>query len=177
MNYQSQINEELLNRIISAAYGDAGLTESIKIYLLAAKNKEVKKVLDEYKLTADAVKQSEQVKCPDGIIKRIESETAINNTVTSLPDILYGFIQKPLLSAAAIISVMVAFLLFNDPGPKQYTDEQILTAEKHVKQSLVFVNKIFKRTADKVENDILKQQVVKPISKGISTINNLFKGG
>jgi len=182
MKYQSKINEALLNRIISAAYSDAGLIEKIKIYFLAARNKRVKKLLEEYKITARAVHSLEQEKCPDTILKSIKNElsTKENKIITLVSDFLYSVLYRPAISALAavlFISTLLFFVLFNKTVNKQYSDAQVQLAEKQVKRSLVLVNKIFERTTFKLENDILKKQVAEPVNKGISTINDLFKGG
>jgi hypothetical protein len=182
MNTRSEINEELVNRIISAAYGDAGLFEKIKIYFLAARNKEVKKLLNEYKQTASAVNNIQIDKCPDEIIEKIKSDSvnAEDNLLTLIFNFLNQLFHKPMYAAAIVlilVSAAVSLFLFNQKSENQISNQQVAAAEEQVKQSIVFVNRIFERTAGRVENDVLKKQVVRPVHEGISTINNLFKGG
>ena len=69
------MNEKLLNRIISVAYGDADFFEKLKIYFLAAGNSEVKRLLSEYKATAKAVHKLEQEECPQEILARVKNNT------------------------------------------------------------------------------------------------------
>lgn len=93
---------------------------------------------------------------------------------------MHTFIYKPALTTAAVLVIsagIVIFILFKNTGGNHYSKKQIQLAERQVKQSLVLVNKIFNRTADKLENDILKEQVAKPVHEGVSTINDLFRGG
>jgi hypothetical protein len=182
MNTRSEINEELLNRIISAAYGDAGLFEKIKIYFLAASNKEVKKIVKEYKQTASAVNHIQIDECPHEVIKNIKNNSvnAEDNLFISVINFLNQLFYKPMYAAAIVlilVSAAVSLFLFNQKSENQISNQQVAAAEEQVKQSIVFVNRIFERTAGRVENDVLKKQVAKPVNEGISTINNLFKGG
>lgn len=182
MKYQVQINEKLLNKIISAAYGDANFLEKIRIHFLAARNNEVKKLLAEYKITAKAVEEIKPEECPAEILENIKRNTSIedNNLFSPVLKFLHAFLYKPAIATIAVlilVSGMIFFAFFNKTGKDQYSKAQVQLAEKQVKESLVLVNKIFNKTADKVENDILKKQVAKPVYEGISIINNLFKGG
>jgi hypothetical protein len=182
MKYKLEINEGLLNRIISVAYGDANLFEKFRIYFLAIRNSEVKRLLAEYKSTAQAVQTLNQDECPLNIIENIKMNTGIEKEdfLESTSRFFYVLFYKPVITIAAIMVLVFGitfFLFLNKTSKTQYSQIQIQLAEKQVKQSLVLVNRIFNRTADKVENDILKEQVAKPVHEGISTINNLFNGG
>jgi hypothetical protein len=181
MKSQFQINENLLDRIISVAYGDANFLENLKIYFLAAKNDQIKRLLIEYKTSAKAVHSLKQDECPLEILEKVEVSTVKKNRQFSLAvKFLYPLLYKPVFTVSIIlllISGLLFFTLFNKTVNNQYSEAQIKLAEKQVKQSLVLVNKIFYRTAKKVEHDILKEQVAKPVHEGISTINDLFKGG
>ena len=57
MNYKksSKISKELLERIISVAYGSASFLEKRRINKLASESETIKKLLEEYKRTANAV--------------------------------------------------------------------------------------------------------------------------
>jgi len=181
MKSQFQINENLLDRIISVAYGDSNFLDKIRINLLASRNNEVKRLLSEYIVTARAIRSLEQDECPVDILENVKNKTLKeNNLFSPVIKFLYALLYKPVLTAAAVlilISGMLFFILFNKTNDNQYSEAQIKLAEKQVKQTLVLVNKIFYRTANKVEYDILKEQVAKPVHEGISTINDLFKGG
>jgi hypothetical protein len=182
MNTRSEINEELSNRIVAAAYGDAGIFEKIKIYLLAVQSKEVKKLLNEYKQTASAVNNIQIDECPEEIIEKVKSNSvkAEDNLFISILSSLNQLFRKPVYTAAVILILaasVVSLFLFNRKSANQISDKQVAAAELQVKQSIVFVNRIFEKTAGRVENDILKNQVAKPVHEGISTINSLFKGG
>ena len=182
MKSQFDNNEKQLQRIISVAYGDAGIIDKIKIYFLAARDNEIKKLLDEYKTTAGAVRNLEKENCPDEIIEKIKNNTGIKDKNLFFPaaEFIHALIYRPALTAAAVLilaAVIFLFTLFNGANRNQYSEKQIKQAENQVKQSLVLVSKIFNRTADNLENNIIKEQVAKPVYEGVSTINELFRGG
>jgi hypothetical protein len=180
MKHRLNIDDNLLNRIISAAYGDSNFIEKFRIYLLAAKNKEVKKLLHEYRVTAKAVRRLEPEKCPEEIIEKLNSNSRnADRFPAAVSNFIYPFIYKPAVSAltAVLVISVIIFFLFKPSNRNEYSDHQVRLAEKQVKESLVLVNRVFERTAFKVENDILRDQVAKPVNKGVSTINDLFKGG
>ena len=182
MNTRIEISEELLNRIIAIAYGDAGLFEKIKISFLAIKHSEVKKILNEYKQIANAVDRIEIEKCPNEIIESVKNNTGVikDNIIVLFINFVNQVLHKPVYTAAIILillSSVVSLLILNQKNETQITNKHVALAEKQVKQSIVFVNRIFEKTAGRVENDIIKQQVAKPVGQGISTINYLFKGG
>ena len=177
-----EINENLLHRIISVAYGDAGFLEKIKIYLLASKNSDVKRLLNEYKRISNALNKLQQDECPNEILEKVKISSGFDKEVSSQTpfSFFYPLFFKPVLTAITVlifISGMIFFLLIHNTNENSYSKSQIQLAEKQVKQSLVLVNRVFNRTADTIENDVLKEQVAKPVHEGISTINNLFNGG
>ncbi len=177
-----EINKNLLHRIISVAYGDAGFFEKVRIYLLASRNSEVNRLLNEYKRTVKALHTLEQDECPAEVLDKVKISTGLDKNVPSRLsfNFFYPLFYKPVFSAIAIlvfISGIVFFLLIHNTNENSYSKSQIQLAEKQVKQSLVLVNRVFNRTADTIENDVLKEQVAKPVHEGISTINNLFNGG
>jgi len=182
MKYRLEIDEKIVNRIISVAYGDANPFDKIKIYLLAARNNEIKRLLTEYKITAGSIKNLKKENCPDEILQKIKNNSGLEKKFLLTPVIkfLQTLIYKPATITAAVLIIaagIALFMIFNKGGKEQYSEKQIQLAEKQVKQSLVLVNKIFNRTANKLEYDILREQVAKPVHEGVSTINELFRGG
>ncbi|MFZ0455891.1 MAG: hypothetical protein WAM24_19240 [Ignavibacteriaceae bacterium] len=182
MKSRLNIDEKLLNRIISVAYGDANLIDKIRIYYLASGNKEINRLLVEYKINALAIGNLEKSECPDEIIENVKVNTGFEEKGLFSPVIrfLYSLMYKPLFTTAVILILVAGvtiFMLFNNINRNQYSERQVQLAEKQVKQSLVLVNKIFNRTSSKLENDILKEQVARPVHEGVATINELFRGG
>ena len=61
MNYKKsyKVSDEVLDKIIAAAYGKASVFEKIRIKRMIEKDAELKKIFDEYKSTAELVHQIE----------------------------------------------------------------------------------------------------------------------
>jgi hypothetical protein len=166
------IDEEMLDRIIAVAYKDAPLIDRMRIYSLAKKNPEVKKLLNEYRRTANSVKKVPLGKCPDAVIKSLEIKSRGENK---------SFILKPVYAFAITVLVIstLVIVLLNQSKEKEhiYTKAEIELAEEQVKTSLAIVNRVFKKTEDLIEEDILPKRVAKPIYKSLSIINKVLIGG
>jgi len=177
MNYKksSKISEELLDRIISVAYGSASFLEKRRIYKLASQNNTIQKLLEEYENTASAVHSIPK----EEYMGELKIQ-AISDTKKSIFDEIYQIlIGKPLVSAAATILLIFAitFSLFNNRELtyEGYSVAEIQKANLESKQALMIVNKIFSKTKKHLTNDILINEVSKPIKEGMNTVNKLFK--
>lgn len=176
MNYMksSKISEELQNRIISVAYGNASFLEKRRIEKLASQNEEINKLLVEYRNTANAVKTIKKEEYSGELkIKTIEPSRTI------LEDIYLVLIGKPavLVISTALIIFAITFSLFNNQELtyEGFSIAEVQKASIETKQALQIVNNIFSKTEDKIKYDILTKEVSKPINAGMSTVNKLFK--
>lgn len=176
MNYKksSKISEELLDRIISVAYGSASFLEKRRIEKLASENESVQKLLDEYKNTANAVHSIQKEKY-NGELK-IKTITESNKSI--LDDIYQILIGKPVISAVASILLIfvITFSLFNNKELtyEGYSLAEVEKANFESKQALLIINKIFSETGEQLTNDILINEVSKPIREGMNIVNKLF---
>lgn len=166
------ISEEMLNRIISAAYKDAPLIDRIRIFFLTKKNQEVKKLLKEYRRTVNNIKKVPLEECPDSVINSLDIKTKKESK---------SFVLKPAYIFAITVLVIstLAIVLLNQSEEKEhvYTKAEIELAEQQVKTSLAIVNRVFKKTEDLIQEDILPKRVGKPIHKSLSIINEVLIGG
>ena len=183
-----KIDEQLHDKVISVAYGDAGLIDKIKIYLLAKNNAEIKSLLDEYKSTSKAVRSIDKEFMPEELLTKIKEHAGLKETQrNSFFFDFYSFVfSRPVISAAAaaiLIAVIItsAFLkgpnLSHLPAGKAgtYTPEEIALADKQVKQALAIVGRVFNQTEKAIKNDILVKRIGQPINKGLTIVNDLFK--
>ncbi len=176
MNYKksSKISEEMLDRIISVAYGSASFLEKRRIEKLASENEAIKELLEEYKRTANAVRSIPKEEY-NGVLK-IQTITDSNKSI--FDDIYQILIGKPLVSAAATILLIFAitFSLFNNRELtyEGYSIAEVQKANIESKQALMIVNEIFSKTKKQLTNDILINEVSKPIKEGMNTVNKLF---
>lgn len=176
MKGSEKINEEYLNKIISAAYGDLGFINKIKIYLDAKKNPEVKIILDEYKAIAREVHSLKNEEY-NGSIPVYHPQNS-----NFLLQYFNLFFKKPLLSTSLVLlligGVISGYLLMKEKQPaEKYSAAEILAAEQQVKESFAIVADIFNRTEDRLKNDILQKNLGQPVQKSLAIINNYLKGG
>ena len=173
------MNDKILEKIISVAYGDASWIDKIKIRRLAEENKEVKELLESYRQTVAEVHKLKEEECPEELLKGIESRT-INitkrsNTFSS--DFFSIIFTRPLVSAAATV-VLAAIILLgifaNRSIQHQYTKAEIEYADKQARQALDIVGKIFNQTNVTLKEDVLNSRVAKPIRESMGIVNDLF---
>ncbi len=185
MNYQkySKIPEALQNKIISAAYGDASIKTKIEIWRLLRNNEEAKQLYLEYKSTADAVKKLEPEECPHELVRFAEKAADIKekNSKGLFSDFMMIFVSKPIASAAVTgiaILLIVAAIFFRSNGYyNDYSKQELTKAELETKESLLIVSRIFNRTKNTVEDDVLTDRVAKPIQEGINFVNKIISEG
>jgi hypothetical protein len=176
------VDEKLLNRIISVAYGDAKFIEKYKIYRLANKNAEIKNLLDEYKRTAKKTHSIKLESANDDVLKKVKSITNVesNNNNTMVFD-LYSFIfRRPAFTAAIlgifILAVVSTFIIKRPEIHQQYTQQEIEAADMQVKQSLALIAGVFKKTSITVEKDVLTNRVSIPLMESFNLVNDYLQG-
>ncbi len=185
-NISNKIDEKLLDKIIVVAYGDAGLYDRLIVWINARRDPAIKKLLDEYKLTASSVHSLDEKKLPEGNIKSVYHK--IGQREKSRPDLpfIHSFIHplffsKSLVSSAAfgiIIITIVSVLLFYNPQPEQkYTRAEIELAQQQLGESLAIVNKVFQNTGKTLDAEVISKHVSKPLNKGLIYLNDYLIGG
>ncbi len=181
MKKKIEIDDKLLEKIISVAYGDAKFSDKIEIYRLSKIDSNVKKILNGFKETVVQLSSIRNENCPEEIINKVYSETGIANRKSSLNErIQFIIFSKPVYAAASVLILMTTllFLVFRQPEPQQkYSKAEVEKAELQVKQTLVFVGGIFKKTGENLEDNILPDEVGKPFNKGLNTVKNILNGG
>lgn len=176
------MEEKLLTKIISVAYGDSTLWEKVKIYRLAIKNSEVKAILDEYKKVANQAHKIDLEYCPDQIVENVRNITRIEPSKdNSLLFDLYSFVFRRPAVSASIFSVFVlalisTFIIKRPDIHQQYSKQEIELADQQVKHSLALIAGVFKKTTQTVEKDILTDRVSKPIKESFNLVNDYLQG-
>lgn len=175
-----KIDEKLLEKIISVAYGNAGFIDKLKIRHLAKKYPEVKETLDDYKKTAEELKGLEFEACPEELIKNVETIINIEKkTKRSFAFDLYSiFITKPLYSAAALTVLIIAIIFstaidrnYQEP---EYSTQEVLLASEQVEKALAIIGKVFNNARNTIKQDILTKQVSRPLNESVKSVNELF---
>ncbi len=181
MKKSNQIEENLLNRIIKVAYGEGNLYDRAAVNYLAKKNPEIKRLLEEYRMTSSVLDKIKNEACPDEVIEKAYGRITAENDADVLGPRWFDIIlNKPLISAAAAVLIIGMFSLYiierQEPKP-QYSAVQVKHAEMQVKESLAIIDRVFQSTQRTLEYDVLKKRVSPPLNEGIKVVNNLFKGG
>lgn len=172
------MNEDLKNKIISTAYGDAGLIDKIHVYLLRTKYENVDELYLEYHSTAKAVKKIGKEEIDEIVIERAKSKIKMKDESNSgfLEDV-YGIIfNRPIVTVATTV-ILVAAITFSVLNQKdftpQYSQQEIELADKQTRDALAIVTKIFKSAENKIKEDF-NTRVKKPINKGLKIVDDLF---
>jgi len=174
-----EIEEELLNKIISVAYGDAGLFDKLLVNRLARKYSEVKTILNDYRKTANDVKKIKEEKCPDELLARIKDKTIdVNkNSKTFISDFFSVMFVSPVVSTVLVvivIGVIIFGVFLKSPREYKYSQKEIELADKQTKQALAIVGKIFNETNITLNEEVFKSRVTKPIRESMNVVNELF---
>ena len=181
-NISNKIDEKLLDKIITVAYGDAGLYDRLIVWVNARRDPEIKKLMDEYRLTASSVHSLDEKKLPEANLKSLYHKIGQGGKTNPAVPFIYSFnFSKPLVSSAVIgfiIITIVSVLLFYNPAQEQkYTKTEIELAQQQLGESLAIVNKVFKNTEKKIDVEVLSKHVSKPLNKGLIYLNDYLIGG
>ena len=176
------ITEDLLNEIIMTAYGDAPYLIRRKIKSLAKQNSEINTLLKEYQETVNSVRKIKEIDCPDSIVQHAEKISKTKSDKRSfLTDWITIWYTKPFIASVTsvvVILILLVSVFINHPERQiTPTDQEVRLAEIQTQKALEIVGKIFAKTRNTFENDVMKEHVSKPINKGINKINNLFNTG
>ncbi|MEW6194145.1 MAG: hypothetical protein AB1521_03195 [Bacteroidota bacterium] len=174
-----ELDEEMIDKIISVAYNDANIFDRIFVRRAAKRNDNVKKLLQTYRNTAIKVHNLREEDCPEEIIdslkqKSIPLRITKNAFGTDLAAIVFG---RPLVSAIASIVVIAAIIvaLFSTREIRPvYSRQEIEYADKQTRQALAIVGKIFNQTGTTLKREVLNDRVSKPIKDGLEIVNNIF---
>ncbi len=167
-----KIDEELLDKIIAAAYKDAGSIDRVKIYFLRKRNPEAERIFNEYRKTALSVKDIPLDKIPDRVLNSLRIEKTKENK-------FFAFKPAYIFAVSLLIITITVAILINKGGEKKpvYSKAEIELAEEQVKASLAIVNKVFRKTENLVQEEVMPKRVGKPIHKSLTIINDVLIGG
>lgn len=176
----SDISGRMKRRIISVAYGDAGLIDRLILFLGSLGNPEIKTELKMYRETAKTVRSLGEDSCPDEVLNRIKGRSIPVRVKDQafLSDLAAIIINKPLASALTtiiFITVVAAAIIFNRPVEKTFTQQEIAAADKQARYALQLIGSIMSQTEQTLKKEILSDRVASPIRQGIDIVNSLIK--
>jgi len=181
----NELNKNLIDKIISVAYGDSGFIDWIYVHFKAVTSDEVKSLLNEYSKSAKAVHGLKQEDIPEQILEKTKDITGSTNSSESFLSrtaySLYYFFGKKAIPATvfAILALfIISVFLFRNPTPAhKYSKAEIELAEKQLKQSLAIVGKAFQNAENSFNKEVLKDQINKNLNRGYYLVNNILIGG
>jgi len=179
---ESEISEQMLDKIISVAYNDASIWDKIRVMMAAKRNKKIKAILDSFKSTASEVHKIQEEVYSNAQLHSLKNEAIEkielkNNFVIDLLNIV---VNKPIISTAAVIllvGMLVVSFLQTRTVEYQYSQTEIESAHQKAKQAFAIIGKVFNDTKITFEEEVLGEKVGAPINEGFDIINLLFKEG
>ncbi len=165
------MDEKLINRIISAAYGDCSYAERLRVKKILKTNPEAGRLYDSYRRTASKAHSLGKIECPDYVVKNAGEK------INRLGRRSVQAFRTAAAFAVIIIAAVVALFTVNEKHENRYTASEIRTAEIQATESLAYIGNILNKTTASISSEILPDKVSKPIKKGIKIINNLLIGG
>lgn len=183
-NLENKFDQETIDLIINSAYGSTGLITKIKVWFLIRRDVELKNLYNEYKRTAQSVHSLDKDELPYYVLQKVEPKTGIKlntNETSFISDLTSLIFAKPKLAfiaTALIIGVLLSSVLFKEPQiENNYTPSEIELANKQTFEALAIVSRIFSSTQTKLTEEIIPNNVAKPINESFDYVNNLFKKG
>lgn len=176
-----EITDELKNKIIAAAYKDASWLNRVLVWRLISKNEEAKRIFNLYRTTANEVAKLTEEECPRFVVDSAKEKAGVIST--DKPGFLNDFyaivFTRPVASLAVVLVVISAItfgVIRNKTVEYEFTEAEVIEADKQAQQALAIVGNIFEHTKTTLEEDVLGNKVSRPLNKGLRIINNLFEG-
>lgn len=174
-----ELNDEMLDKIISVAYKDAGLKERIEVYRAASVNEEIKNLLKSYKETAKEVHEINEEEYPEELMHTRKLVNLPTERIKNyfLNDLIYIVFARPIVTTAVsviLIGALITALVLNRPVEYRYSESEIRLADKQAKYALALVGKIFNDTKITLNNEIFQEKIGRPIQESFGIVNKLF---
>jgi hypothetical protein len=174
------MNEKLLDKIITAAYGRAGLPDRIAVWVERKRNPEAERIFREYRKTAEALKKMPKPECPDSILEKALIIPASHGRIKKRISTTALYYRRLAFGALTIVAVITVLLFYNKKEPvrePEYSRTEVEQAEQQAKAALAIVGQVLNNSNSILKNEIIYKQVSKPINNGIKTVNYIFRKG
>jgi hypothetical protein len=172
-------------RIVNAAYGDAGVIERFKVYRHRRSCEPCNKLYHGYRRTAQSFKEVKSLSCPPGVTVKAEEKIGLKKKQkASVTDRLLDLVfSRPAvaLSGTAVV-VLLAFIvtfrifLFTPaPPPHQFSEREIDEARQQIERTFALVVPVVQNAQKNVQDDIIMSRIVPPLQSGVQKTNQLFR--
>jgi hypothetical protein len=184
-NESNKINRKIEDKIINAAYGNAGLFDQLYVKWKVLTTPDLKKLFDEHRKISIVVSNLHQQDFPDRItdlvIRKTIGKKEKVSTTKLISGFVSGFLNNRLIPASVIgliLIILLSLFIFKEPVPSEkYSGTQIKLAQIQLEQALTIVGKAFNKAESSFTNEILDKQINKKFNRGYYLINNILIGG
>ncbi|MFI5237159.1 MAG: hypothetical protein ACHQLA_04415 [Ignavibacteriales bacterium] len=181
----NKIDQKLIDKIVSTAYGDAGIVDRLIVYWKAFQDDRIKMLFQDQKNIATAVQRVKQEETPIHLTQAVKglttNEKQAGFLISNIQHLLFILFEKRTIAFALlgiIFAIVISFLIFREPEyTKKYSHAEIELAEKQFKLSLAIIGKAFEKAEKSFSDDILDKQINKKLNKGYYLVNNILIGG
>ena len=177
-----EISDEILNKLINTAYGDANFFDKIYVKNLIRKHENVRLLFEQYSAVANEV---HKVKEDEFLTESIKNRyfKGINYKATRSSfwvDFLSIIINRPLMStitAIILITAVTLSLINNKQVEYNYSAKEITLADEQARKALGIVGRIFNETKITLRKEVLGEKIGAPIRESIGVVNIIFNKG
>ncbi len=177
------MNEKLIEKIISVAYGDAGFIDRIHIGILAMKDKEVMELLNEYRKTAGEVHSLREEEYPEEAVNKILKAADIGGKEkhTFVADIFGVFVRRPFAASAAaflLVGLLVTTMFITNREPElKFSHDEISKAGEDTRIVFKAIDELINGAGDLIIDNVLKEKVAAPINENLLKVSNIINEG
>lgn len=174
-------------KIISAAYGDSGLGDRLRVFLHLKRCGKCNSLYREYKRTAVTFTSLKQQKCPSTVTDRVENRIGIkkNNNVNLFDRMLDFIFYKPnyALSGTVLLIIITVFLsvqlsdMYTTMPEHYYTDAEIRKAHEEIEKTFAMIVPVVHNAQVDIRDKIIMSQIVPPVRRSVEKTNQLFIQG
>ena len=174
----TDLPDEMVARVVSVAYGDAGLWDRWVVGREARRNPIVRDLLEAHRGVADAVRHAPRPRIPKEVVERAWDEIVrqeprvVRTPVTSM---------RVLYASAATLAAAFCFLLVlqvtrpSSVQPETYSRAEIEEARRQLEEAFALVNQSVAKAGLTINHEVLVPNVVRPIRGGTAIVEQLFR--
>lgn len=175
------IDDKLLEQVISVAYGDASWLEKYVVKRKAKRDPEVKARLEEYRIIAGSVHKLKEKDLADSVVNTVIERTTKFHHKNNFSSFIYTkLFARPVLSVGTVgivILITCVLLLYKPKEEIRYTRSEIELAQRQLQESISIVNKVFSKAEHQLGYNVLPNLIDKHLNKGLYIINDYLIGG
>lgn len=177
MNHHADrpLPEELAARVAAVAYGDATPADRIRVLRAARRDPAVRRLLQEHRRIARAVRDIPPHQAPPAVAKRVRQEIP-DRLEDRVPPRRSPYVWSAVAVSAAACAILLGLMSLRPaPAPEpQYTRAEIEEARLQIEAAFALINRGVSKAGSAVHHDVLAPVVARPIRSGSAVLYELF---